>query len=444
MLSFIHIKNFRSLPDVTLDLTDGHGSVKSSAYIYGENGAGKSNLVSAMYFLCRTFRTVKDDEAIRDLPSRPQGFYPELSSEELNYRIKSANMDLEHLLRNARRMGVDMPMVIEIGFTINGKNGTYSLEFDTDSVISEKLSYTIGNRNGIIYSINSEEWFLSPTIFSDKDYRTELYDSMQRYFGSQTFMSLLMGERHRINRGIFENMVNQNLIKVMDELWNIAVFSEDGKISPRNFSSRNIAFGFADRLGKDGMDTMERLLNSYYTKLFNDIKKVYYRTSFIGQRLCYELVFVRELAGMVIEVPYEMESTGIKKLTELFPYMLSSVMGGTAIIDEAGSGLHDIVLLELSRNMLRDVNGQFISTIHNTQLMRELEQDYVYIIKVGSHGNKKISNIKDYSFRTQKTNNIQNKYLAGDYEGIPLVSQLNFKKLAAEASVSLLDFLNEE
>ena len=133
-----------------------------------------------------------------------------------------------------------------------------------------------------------------------------------------------------------------------------------------------------------------------------------------------------------------MESTGIKKLTELFPYMLSSVMGETAIVDEAGSGLHDIVLLELSKNMLKAISGQFISSIHNTQLMKELPQEFVYIIKVDRHGNKKISSIKDYSFRTQKTNNVQNKYLAGDYEGIPLISKLNLSALAAEASLSLL------
>lgn len=439
MLSFIHVKNFRSLPDVTLDLTDGHGGVKSSAYIYGENGAGKSNLVSALYFLCRTFRTIKDEDAIRELPSRPQGFYPELSSEEVDFRIKNSMQDLSQLLRTARRIGVDDPLQIEVGFVIDGKPGTYSLEFDFDSVISEKLTYRIGNRNGVVYSINEDEWFLSPSIFTDRDYRSELYDNMQRYFGSQTFMSMLMAERHRINKGLFENMVGDNLIKVMDGLWNISVYSEDGKIYPSNFMSKNIAFGFSDRLGDDGMDAMEKLLNSYYTKLFQDIKRVYYRTSLIGKRLCYELVFVRELAGRVIEVPYEMESTGIKKLAELFPYMLSAVMGETAFVDEAGSGLHDIVLLELSKNMLKSISGQFVTTIHNTQLMKELPQQFVYIIKLDSHGNKTISSIKDYSFRTQKTNNVQNKYLAGDYDGIPLISALNLSALAAEATLSLID-----
>ncbi len=252
-------------------------------------------------------------------------------------------------------------------------------------------------------------------------------------------MAILMGERYRINKGIFENMVNPNLIKVMDGLWNISVFSTDGNIVPRSFSSQNIAYGYVDRLGKTGMDTVERLLNSYYTKLFEDIKRVYYRTSFIGQRLCYELVFVRELGGMVVEIPYEMESSGIKKLTELFPYMLSAVMGETTIIDEAGSGLHDIVLLELSRNLLQSIHGQFIATVHNTQLMKELPQECVYIIKVDSHGHKTIANIKDYSFRTQKTHNMQNKYLAGDYDGIPLISKFNLSDIAKEASAVLLE-----
>lgn len=443
MLSSITIKNFRSLPDICLDLESGRQEVKSSAYIYGENGAGKSNLISAMYFLCRTFRTIKDEDAIRELPSRPQGFYPELASEELKYRMQSSNLDLQELLRTARRLGSDELLELEIGFLLDGKSGNYSVKFNGDSVVSEKLSYKIGDRTGVIYSIDEYEWFLSPSIFSDKDYRDELDDSMQRYFGSHTFMAILMGERHRINKGIFENMVNPNLIIVMDGLWGISVFSEDGRIYPKNFSSKNIAYGYVDRFGKDGMNAMERLLNSYYTRLFEDIKKVYYRTSFIGQRLCYELVFVRELAGKRIDVPYEMESAGIKKLTELFPFMLSSVMGGTTIVDEAGSGLHDIVLLELSKNMLSSINGQFICTIHNTQLMKQLPQESMYIIRVDSHGNKSIANIKDYSFRTQRTNNIQNKYLAGDYEGIPLIKQFNLLQLAEEASFLLMEEDNQ-
>lgn len=434
MLSYIHIKNFRSLPDVTLDLTDSHSTVIPTSYIYGENGAGKSNIISALYFLCRTFRTIKDEEAVRELPSRPQGFYPELSSEELNYHLHSSVKDLPSLLRTAHRFGSDENLEIEIGFVFDEKSGSYSLIFDNDSVISEKLSYKIGNRNGILYSINDEEWFLSPSVFTDKDYRNELYDNMQRYFGSQTFMAILMGERHRINKGIFENMVNPNLITVMDGLWNIAVFSSDGKISPRSFSSQNIAYGYVDRLGKNGMEAMEKLLSSYYTRLFKDIEKVYYRTSFIGQRLCYELVFVRKLGAQTIEVPYDMESSGIKKLTELFPFMLSSLMGDVSIIDELGAGLHDVVLIELARDMLSSINGQLICTVHNTQLMKELPQESVYIIKVDDYGNKSISNIKDYSFRTQRTNNIQNKYLAGDYEGIPMIGELNLSKLAEAAS----------
>ena len=434
MLSYIHIKNFRSLPDVKLALSDSHGNPIPTAYIYGENGAGKSNIISALYFLCRTFRTIKDEDAVRELPSRTQGFYPELSNEELNFRIHNSVKDLPSLLRIAHRFGSSDPLEIEIGFLFDNKSGSYSLKFDNDSVVSEKLCFKIGNRNGILYSINEEEWFLSPSIFSDKDYRAELYDNMQRYFGSQTFMAILMGERHRINKGIFENMVNQNLITVMDGLWNISVFSADGRIAPRSFSSQNIAFGYVDRLGKNGMEAMEKLLSSYYTRLFRDIRKVYYRTSFIGQRLCYELVFVRELGSMVIEVPYEMESSGIKKLTELFPYMLSSVMGDVSIIDELGAGLHDVVLIELARDMLSSINGQLICTVHNTQLMKELPQESVYIIKVDDHGNKSISNIKDYSFRTQRTNNIQNKYLAGDYDGIPMINELNLAKLAEAAS----------
>ena len=44
MFTRIHLQNFRSFGDITLDLTAKNSKPRHLAVIYGENGAGKSNI----------------------------------------------------------------------------------------------------------------------------------------------------------------------------------------------------------------------------------------------------------------------------------------------------------------------------------------------------------------------------------------------------------------
>ena len=57
MLSYLRLRNFKSFSDITLDLRGSYGIPKKMAFIYGENGAGKSNLMRSMLFLSNTLKT---------------------------------------------------------------------------------------------------------------------------------------------------------------------------------------------------------------------------------------------------------------------------------------------------------------------------------------------------------------------------------------------------
>ena len=65
--------------------------------------------------------------------------------------------------------------------------------------------------------------------------------------------------------------------------------------------------------------------------------------------------------------------------------------------------------------------------------MENLDPESAYIIRINANGNKNIDCVADYEKRTQKNNNIRMKYLRGDYEGIPLVNDIDFEELAEEA-----------
>ena len=51
MLKRIELINYKSFKNVTIDFSDTKTKTKNIAIIYGENGSGKSNIISALYFL---------------------------------------------------------------------------------------------------------------------------------------------------------------------------------------------------------------------------------------------------------------------------------------------------------------------------------------------------------------------------------------------------------
>ena len=63
MITKIELKNFKSFSNVELDLMKNKSVVKNMALIYGENGAGKSNIISSIYCLQSLFDTmlIRDD-----------------------------------------------------------------------------------------------------------------------------------------------------------------------------------------------------------------------------------------------------------------------------------------------------------------------------------------------------------------------------------------------
>ena len=137
------IKNFKSIHDLTFDLSY-LGEAKNMALIYGENGSGKSHIVSAMYMLLRTFRTIKSEDELFTLTSKSQGYYPELINEEIKYRLSSASISLKEIARRSLPLGSEENIYFSLDFMVSEKKGSYSLILSPDGVVvEEKLSFQI-------------------------------------------------------------------------------------------------------------------------------------------------------------------------------------------------------------------------------------------------------------------------------------------------------------
>ena len=84
-----------------------------------------------------------------------------------------------------------------------------------------------------------------------------------------------------------------------------------------------------------------------------------------------------------------------------------------------------------------EISGQLIVTTHNTLLMdSELPASTFYIINKDADGKRYISCITETVNRVHPNHNIQNRYLQGDYQGVPQNTKISLREL--------LDVLNED
>lgn len=443
MISYLKLSNFMSFRDIMWDLRGANGIPKKMAFLYGENGSGKSNLMFSMLFLSRTFNTLPGQARLK-LMEAPEitGLLNSIGDDDMrkdivNRLMKSRFPTLPDLIQEYKTLGCTAPMKLELGFYLDGKKGSYSLAFSDDEVIAEKLTFQIAERAGALFSIDQQKAQLSPTIFFDPDYKQELKEDIEKYWGKHTFASILFNEFDSKNKKFVRSRIKNSLFQVLD--W-LNTFSVLCKHSHGQTSKVAIPYDFMQQLDSGDvkekenpeLKSFERALNAFFTQLYSDIKGVYYRLTPSNNGYHYELTFKKQIGGEILDIPLSKESTGTEKLVDLFPYLFSSILGNTVLIDEIDSGVHDLLMCQIIGLMKDSLNGQFLATTHNTLLMRQLPKESVYIIRSDSNGGKEITCISDYAFRTQKTNSVQSKYLNGDYEGVPFVGFLDLDEIVQD------------
>ena len=142
------------------------------------------------------------------------------------------------------------------------------------------------------------------------------------------------------------------------------------------------------------------------------------------------------ISGKLCDVPFKLESTGTQSILDLLPFFLIASTGSTVVIDELDTGIHDMRVRDLLLSMQPEISGQIIATTHNTLLMAsELPASTFYIINKDTKGRRYINCITETVDRVHPNHNIQNRYLQGDYQGIPQNAKISLREL--------LDALNE-
>jgi len=430
------------------DLRGKYGIPKEFACIYGENGVGKSNLISSLLFLRKTTESIKNQarakQFIAEYTSKTDEnkLSPTLKNEYVNHIIKSQLFDMKDLIGEYKTLDSEGTLDIEVGFFLNGVEGTYMASFDATRMVYETLKYTINERMGTFFELTEDDSKLSRSIFFDSAYRRKLEEQIKKYWGKHTFMSILDDETFTKNGKFIASRIHQNMLAVLFWFQTYTVLCRQTLSEIEEFA---VPFQFLSSIEKGVVRTRddkelratEIALNTFFTSLFFDVKQVYYTFEPQDHAFGYTLYFKKLLHGKTLDIPFELESTGTRKLLSIFPYIFSSLSGAPVFIDNIDGGIQDLLMGEfvelLVEALASSSNGQVIATAHTPSLIRQLNNENVYILTSDDEGNKDITSIDKYDFRTQTSHSLQSRYRTGKYDGIPRTGYLNLSKMVNEA-----------
>lgn len=446
MFSYVHLENFKSFKNITFDFHQNKHEAKKMIAIYGENGSGKSNFVSAFEVLWMFFKCLphsKPDTSMLKLLA--------LAKESGDISLEPAVIDAmldDHrcqtnilsFLRNCRMAGCDEPTVIEFGFIIDGVEGHYTLIF-ADQILFEELYYLYNQRRSKLFTISQSDFGIRSElskVTNNKSYQKELKELIHKYWGKYSFWSILTDELMQKNVAYLIKNLSNSVATVFLTL--MSTSSSYQPSAPKASISNNsykisfpavldIVFGETSVENEKYLNRYEELLTAYLSQLYPDVVEAYYKKNYLNGRVLYQLYLRKKIAGQVRDINFNLESTGTRKLVDELQPLVNVLYGFVSIYDEIDSNIHDLLMRNLLMSLAENIpeGGQLIFTTHNTLLLETIDPNSVYIINLDSEGNKEVSCCSDYDYkRIQKTNNLRNLYLKGMFGGIPYSTGIDF------------------
>lgn len=430
MFTYIKIKNFKSLLDFNFDFSRTDSNL---ILIYGENGVGKSNLSAAFLALSEFMRTMEMRDVIQSLLLQ---FKDRSREEAIDKLIRSHFRDTQSIIDSNKTISIDGNMVLEFGFSLESKKGVYIIEANNEEIVHERLEFTLSKNKGLYYDLTPQEKKINESIFIDKLYYQEVLGNIEKFWGKHSLLAILNYDRIDKARNYLDKRISMSFLAVMNEFISLTCKVKNGssgELGVLGYKHRvltNLESGEIQKTQESELDQSEQILNLYLCQSVKDITGVYYKRKYSDEKIRYELYIKKRMFGQIVDVAFDLESTGIQSMVEILPFLAAAIHGATVIIDEIDTGIHDLTVQRLIQSILPVIKGQLIVTTHNTRLMEsDLSDDCFYIITRDDNAKKTIRSIRETGKRIQPHHNRRDQYLKGEYTGIPISEMVDFAQI---------------
>ena len=439
MFTKITLENFRSFDHIVFDLTEKGNVPKHLAVLYGENGAGKSNLMSAFVLLPELTRTMDVRDAYERLLTRDAIFQDEKMEKVMREQMRHSLRDMSAIIKDYRMIDCEDPIVAEYEFNINGNNGCYRVEFGQDEIVHERLEYVLNRRRGLYFDCSSDGILINDTVIqgtNGKDFLVDVKETAKRYWGKHSLLAILLYEMKDKSNAFGRDNVTENFNTVLREFRGLSCAVSMGNKSWEGLSSKLQVLkrplqGHLSLRRETELDYASDFFTQLFTSVDLSVRKIFYKKEFHDDEIYYKLIEEKYIAGNYRRIDFEKESAGNCQLLNISCYLLTACMGGVVILDEAEANIHDLLFQKLLEEIRPILKGQVIMTTHNTMLMEASfarEATYILSVDPDNPSDKKIRCISDYRKRTYAANNIRNKYLNCEYGGVPELRQTEFQE----------------
>lgn len=346
--------------------------------IYGENGSGKTAIITAVKIL-QNFLTDK------------------------NYLIDSDNQKIlvETINKKTHSGFIECEVYTDFGGEKNILKYTISFEIGIDNrchILSEKLEQKKGNytknsynlvfetADGILLQLGNDEMFheikekslnllgmqtLAVSIFTMKDLKEKYRQNDEIYY-----ISLLILFGLSLNVSIDEADDHKNYF-LREEIKTLAL-TEAGK------GEDKLYYHLTD-WGNSGQISANLILKNKFEKFEKKISRMCAFVQIFKPELCdiaiekkdYDQFYKYNLRMIYKDytLDQEFESRGIKKIMELFEYLDMSADGQITFIDELDANINDVYLDKLIEYFILYGNGQLCFTAHNLSPMSLLKRN---------------------------------------------------------------------
>ena len=394
-----------------------HATALRLAAIYGANGAGKSNLLSAIKLL-KEMVTMGSLNKVYLNGGLQFRFAPA-------YESKSSGLAIE--------------------FCQNNKNFYYHIEFQGKKVMLEELLLSRKTKDDIIFRRENESIELPGNVnetFMDALDRLVRPDMLLLSFFGEYYPgeNPLAAEAYRWfteklqivlpgsiagtlphlmdSSEEFMAMVNKTIPELKTGISSLRVEKE--VVTEDSVKGSDILFAsFKEAQNNPGVPQVVRSGNG------KDTLNLVYETGEVWKK---SLVAVHSMAdGRTYSAPVSIESDGTRRLIEYMPLFYAVTRaGGVYIVDEIERSVHPIMIKDIVRKISESESavGQLIFTTHESGLLDQdiFRPDEIWFAQKDSEQATKLYPLSDYNIH--RTANIENGYLAGRYGGIPFLSNL--------------------